>query len=51
MVLADPPTACDSVEPQSSYNQSGYSGNWFLLINEGDCEFDTKVWYTFYSPS
>ncbi|XP_078378847.1 E3 ubiquitin-protein ligase RNF13-like [Oculina patagonica] len=42
VVLADPPTACDSIKPQNSYNQSGYSGNWFLLIDVGKCEFDTK---------
>ena len=43
MVLADPKTACESVEPLSNYNQSGYSGYWFLLIDADDCDFDTKV--------
>lgn len=44
MVLADPSTACDTVKPLNRYNQSGYSaGNWFLLIDEGVCDFDKKV--------
>lgn len=48
VVLAKPSrTACESVEPLSSYNQSGYTGNWFLLIDAGDCEFETKVCYVF----
>lgn len=47
VVLANPSTACESVKPQSSYNQSGYTGYWFLLIDAGDCEYDTKVCYVF----
>lgn len=43
MVLANPREACEPVKPLSSYNQSGYSGNWFLLIDVGDCDFDKKV--------
>jgi len=43
VVLANPKTACKSVKPLSSYNQSGDTGNWFLLIDAGDCEFVTKV--------
>lgn len=44
VVLADPSTACDTVKPLNRYNQSGYSaGNWFLLIDEGVCDFDKKV--------
>ncbi|KAJ7377011.1 Nucleoside diphosphate kinase 7 [Desmophyllum pertusum] len=47
VVLADPTRACTSVKHQSSYNQSGYSGMWFLLVDVGDCEFDTKRLFNF----
>ena len=50
MVLADPSKACETIEPLSKYNQSGYSGNWFLLIDEGDCQFDKKVCYVTMLP-
>ena len=43
VVIADPKTACREVKPLSKYNQSGYSGNWFLLIDVDDCDFDKKV--------
>ncbi|XP_020601502.1 E3 ubiquitin-protein ligase RNF13-like [Orbicella faveolata] len=45
VVLANPREACKPVKPLSSYNQSGYSGNWFLLIDVGDCDFDKKGAY------
>ena len=52
MVLANPSTACQTVDPLSSYNQSGYtSGNWFLLIDVGDCDFDKKVCYVIMLPN
>lgn len=43
VVLADPSEACNSVEYKSSYmNNSSYTGRWFLLIDQGQCDYDTK---------
>ena len=43
MVLSHPSSACSEVKHKSEYNQSSYTGDWFLLIDADDCDFDDKV--------
>lgn len=37
VVIADPRTACSQIKPKTSYNNSGYSGDWFVLIDDEGC--------------
>ena len=43
MVLSYPRSACSEVKHKRDYNQSSYIGDWFLLIDADDCDFDVKV--------
>lgn len=43
MVLSHPRSACSEVKHTRDYNQSSYTGYWFLLIDADDCDFDVKV--------
>ena len=43
MVLADQRSACSEVKHRRDYNQSSYTGYWFLLIDADECDFDVKV--------
>ena len=42
-MLSHPSSACSEVKHKSEYNQSSYTGDWFLLIDADDCDFDDKV--------
>ncbi|XP_068731902.1 E3 ubiquitin-protein ligase RNF13-like [Montipora capricornis] len=43
VVIADPRKACSQIKPKTSYNNSGYSGDWFVLIDDEGCRDDFKA--------